>query len=78
VLSVTHAVPPSTMDMNSNHPQIIQRYNGFCPECQKRLSYEPERVRITSYEEKLASLEPKRKWGRWKASEQLDIEMGCL
>jgi hypothetical protein len=26
--------------------EIIQRYNGICPKCQKRLSFEPETVKI--------------------------------
>jgi len=30
--------------------EIIQRYNGLCPKCQKRLSFEPETVRIIPHE----------------------------
>jgi RNase P subunit RPR2 len=26
--------------------EIIQRYNGICPKCQKKLSFEPETVKI--------------------------------
>jgi len=33
--------------------EIILRYNGSCPKCQKRLSFEPERVRILPYDENL-------------------------
>ena len=31
--------------------EIILRYSGSCPECQKRLSFEPERVKILPYDE---------------------------
>jgi len=26
--------------------EIIRRYNGICPKCRKRLSYQPERIKI--------------------------------
>ena len=42
---------------------IIRRYNGACPKCQKSLSYEADRVRILSYDEYLTSLKPRHKWG---------------
>jgi RNase P subunit RPR2 len=32
--------------------EIIQRYNGTCPKCQKKLSFEPEAVKITPTEDK--------------------------
>lgn len=31
--------------------EIIQRYNGICPKCQKRLSFEPETVKIIPHDE---------------------------
>ena len=32
--------------------EIIQRYNGTCPKCQKKLSFEPESVKIVPTEDK--------------------------
>jgi RNase P subunit RPR2 len=32
--------------------EIIQRYNGTCPKCQKKLSFEPESVKIVPYDSK--------------------------
>jgi RNase P subunit RPR2 len=32
--------------------EIIQRYNGICPKCQKKLSFEPETVKILPYGDK--------------------------
>ena len=32
--------------------EIIQRYNGTCPKCQKKLLFEPEAVKITQTEDK--------------------------
>ncbi|MCJ7455479.1 hypothetical protein MUP07_01885 [Candidatus Bathyarchaeota archaeon] len=32
--------------------EIIQRYNGACPKCQRKLSFEPETVKILPVDEK--------------------------
>ena len=32
--------------------EIIQRYSGACPKCQKKLSFEPESVKILPYDTK--------------------------
>jgi RNase P subunit RPR2 len=42
---------------------VIRRYYGACPKCQKSLSYEADRVRILSYDEYLTGLKPRHKWG---------------
>jgi len=31
--------------------EIIQRHNGFCPQCKKKLEFETEKVRILPFEE---------------------------
>lgn len=31
--------------------EIIQRHNGICPQCKKKLLFETEKVRIVPYEE---------------------------
>ena len=43
--------------------EIILRYNGTCPKCQKSLSYEPNKVKILPYDEYLTRLKAGRKWG---------------
>ena len=42
---------------------IIRRYYGACPKCQKSLSYEPERVKILPCVEYLTTLKARHKWG---------------
>ena len=43
--------------------EIIQRYNGICPKCQKALSYEVDRVGIVPYDENLIRSKARHKWG---------------
>jgi len=31
--------------------EIIQRHNGICPQCKKKLDFATEKVRIVPYEE---------------------------
>jgi hypothetical protein len=31
--------------------EIIQRHNGICPQCKRRLDFETEKVKIIPYEE---------------------------
>jgi hypothetical protein len=33
--------------------EIIVRYNGTCPKCEKKLSFDPDRVRLLPYDEYL-------------------------
>ena len=42
--------------------EIIQRYNGTCPKCQKTLSYDVDRVEILPYDENLIRSKAKHKW----------------
>jgi len=42
--------------------EIIQRYNGTCPKCQKTLLFEIEKVRILPYDENLMPSKARRKW----------------
>ena len=42
--------------------EIIQRYNGTCPNCQKTLLFEIEKVRILPYDENLMPSKARRKW----------------
>jgi len=32
--------------------EVMQRYNGLCPQCQKRLDFDLSRIRITAVEER--------------------------
>ena len=42
--------------------EIIQRYNGICPKCQKALSYQVDRVGIVPYDENLIRSKARHKW----------------
>jgi len=43
--------------------EIILRYNGACPKCQRSLSYESNRVKILPHDEYLTRSKAGRKWG---------------
>jgi hypothetical protein len=42
--------------------EIILRYNGMCPKCEKRLSFDPDAVRVPPYDEYLTRPRAGRKW----------------
>lgn len=42
--------------------EIILRYNGGCPKCRKRLSFDPDTIKMLPYEENLSRLKAGRKW----------------
>jgi hypothetical protein len=43
--------------------EVILRYNGTCPKCEKSLSFDPDTVRILPYDEYLTRPRAGRRWG---------------